>query len=148
MSLRVRFCETDLMGIVHHANYLQYFEMGRVEWLRRRGVTYASWAARGFHLPVVEVSIRYRKPARFDDELLLETRLSELRGYALRFEYDLRRGDELLVEGMTRLASIREIPNPQAAGAGAEGAAAPQNIHKLTPFPDDMMAILKRGEPT
>ena len=47
LRLRVRFCDTDLMGIVHHANYLAYFEAGRVEWLRRRGVTYASWAQRG-----------------------------------------------------------------------------------------------------
>src|ERR1044071_7606347 len=67
MSLRVRFCETDLMGIVHHANYLAYLEAGRVDWLRKRGVTYASWAAQGRHLPVVEVGVQYRAPARFDD---------------------------------------------------------------------------------
>ena len=52
--MRVRFAETDLMGIVHHASYLLYCELGRVEWLRKRGVTYADWAAKGVHLPVVE----------------------------------------------------------------------------------------------
>ena len=70
MTLLVRFCETDLMGIVHHANYLQYFEAGRVDWLHRRGISYEIWAKNGVHLPVVETHIRYRKAARF--ELLAE----------------------------------------------------------------------------
>src|SRR5580698_907769 len=68
-EVRVRFCDTDLMGIVHHANYFAYFEVGRVEWLRKRGVAYTDWASRGLHLPVVDASIRYRVPARFDDVL-------------------------------------------------------------------------------
>jgi acyl-CoA thioester hydrolase len=109
--LRVRFCETDLMGIVHHSNYLAYFEAGRVEWLRRRGVTYADWAARGIHLPVVEASVRYRAPARFDDVIGIETRLVELRAASLRFEYRMERlttPGELLAEGFTRLACVNE----------------------------------------
>src|SRR5438552_659960 len=83
-QLRVRFCDTDLMGIVHHANYFAYFEAGRVEWLRRRGVAYASWAGRGFHLPVIEATIKYRSPARFDDMIDVETALGELRTASLR----------------------------------------------------------------
>src|SRR5271170_1960585 len=112
--LRVRFCETDLMGIVHHSNYLAYFEAGRVEWLRRRGVTYADWAARGMHLPVVEASVRYRAPARFDDVIGIETRLVELRAASVRFEYRMERQAEglalaeLLAEGFTRLACVNE----------------------------------------
>src|SRR6185312_11312899 len=107
--LRVRFCETDLMGIVHHSNYLAYFEAGRVEWLRRRGVTYADWAARGMHLPVVEANVRYRAPAKFDDVIAIETRLVELRAASLRFEYRMERHDgELLAEGFTRLACVDE----------------------------------------
>jgi acyl-CoA thioester hydrolase len=111
--LRVRFCETDLMGIVHHSNYLAYFEAGRVEWLRRRGVTYADWAARGIHLPVVEASLRYRAPARFDDIIAIDTRLVELRAASLRFEYRMERAGssappELLAEGFTRLACVNE----------------------------------------
>jgi acyl-CoA thioester hydrolase len=110
--LRVRFCETDLMGIVHHSNYLAYFEAGRVEWLRRRGVTYADWAARGIHLPVVEASVRYRAPARFDDVIAIETRLVEIRAASLRFEYRMERRmgaePELLAEGFTRLACVNE----------------------------------------
>jgi hypothetical protein len=68
-GLQVRFCETDLMGIVHHANYLTYFEAGRVDWLHRRGISYDVWTKQGIHLPVVETHLRYRKAARFDDEL-------------------------------------------------------------------------------
>jgi acyl-CoA thioester hydrolase len=106
--LRVRFCETDLMGIVHHSNYLAYFEAGRVEWLRRRGVTYTDWAARGIHLPVVEASVRYRAPARFDDVIAIETRLVELRAASLRFEFLMERAGEVLAEGFTRLACVND----------------------------------------
>src|SRR5260221_14746862 len=95
-QLRVRFCDTDLMGIVHHANYFAYFEAGRVEWLRRRGVAYAAWAGRGVHLPVIEASIRYRIPARFDDLVDVETTLAELRAASLRFDYRILRDAELL----------------------------------------------------
>lgn len=105
-QLRVRFAETDLMGIVHHASYLLYFEAGRVEWLRDRGVTYADWAAKGLHLPVVEANVVYRSPARFDDLILVETMLSELRSVSLKYSYRVLRGDQLLVEGFTRLACI------------------------------------------
>jgi acyl-CoA thioester hydrolase len=101
------------MGIVHHANYLAYFEMGRVEWLRRRGVTYADWTQRGLHLPVVDAFVRYRAPARFDDALLVEARLVELRAASLRFEYRLERETELLAEGSTRLACIGSNQKPQ-----------------------------------
>ncbi len=103
------------MGIVHHSNYLAYFEAGRVEWLRRRGVTYADWASRGIHLPVVEASVRYRAPARFDDVLAIETHLVELRAASVRFEYRMervgeRQGEtpELLAEGFTRLACVND----------------------------------------
>jgi acyl-CoA thioester hydrolase len=106
--VRVRFGETDLMGIVHHASYASYLEVGRVEWLRRRGVTYASWAERGIHLPVVELSIVYRAPARFDDELAVETSLVDVRAASLRFAYRIVRESDatLCAEGSTRLACV------------------------------------------
>ncbi|MFO0675050.1 MAG: thioesterase family protein [Polyangiaceae bacterium] len=104
--LRVRFCDTDLMGIVHHATYLAYLEAGRVDWLRKRGVTYAEWAAGGLHLPVVEAELRYRKPARFDDLIHVETTLSELRMASLRFSFRILRKEELLIEASTRLACV------------------------------------------
>jgi acyl-CoA thioester hydrolase len=105
-ELRVRFCETDLMGIVHHGNYLAYMEAGRVDWLRKRGVTYAEWARAGHHLPVVEVEVKYRSPARFDDVLEVETRLVELRNVSIRYAYRITRAGVPLVEGATRLACV------------------------------------------
>jgi acyl-CoA thioester hydrolase len=108
VRLRVRFNETDLMGIVHHASYLSYMEVARVEWLRRRGITYAAWAESGLHLPVVEVSLKYRASSRFDDELEIEVGLGELRAASLRFDYRIVRpkDDRLCVEGSTRLACV------------------------------------------
>jgi acyl-CoA thioester hydrolase len=105
-SFRVRFCETDLMGIVHHGAYLVYFEVGRVEWLRKRGVTYADWASRGIHLPVVDVEAHYRVPSRFDDLLEVHTTLSELRTVSLKFSYRILREATLIAEGSTRLGCI------------------------------------------
>ncbi|NUQ78056.1 MAG: acyl-CoA thioesterase [Polyangiaceae bacterium] len=106
MTLLVRFCETDLMGIVHHANYLLYFEAGRVDWLHRRGIAYEAWAKRGIHLPVVETRLRYRKAARFDETLVVETTCSEVTRVTVRFTYRLFRGDDLLCEGETLLACV------------------------------------------
>jgi acyl-CoA thioester hydrolase len=126
-EMRVRFCETDLMGIVHHAQYLTYFEAGRVEWLRRRGITYASWTAQDIHLPVVDATLKYRAPARFDDVLVVETRLSDLRWASVRFVYAIRREQEIVAEGETRLACV----------SGA---------HVLRRIPPDVLAVLAGGE--
>jgi acyl-CoA thioester hydrolase len=104
--LLVRFCETDLMGIVHHANYLTYFEAGRVDWLHRRGVAYEEWARQGIHLPVVETRLKYRKAARFDEQLVVETTCHETRRATVRFTYRIFRGDELLCDGETLLACV------------------------------------------
>ena len=108
VRLRVRFYETDLMGIVHHGSYVSYLEVARVEWLRRRGVAYSSWAERGLHLAVVELSLRYRAPARFDELLDVETVLGERKAASIRFDYRLVRASngELVAEGATRLACV------------------------------------------
>ena len=127
MELRVRFCETDLMGIVHHGSYLVYFEAGRVEWLRRRGVTYADWANRGVHLPVVEAHVSYKAPSRFDDLLLVDTTLAELRSVSMKFSYVIRREGTVIAEGFTRLGCI-----------DAE--------HKLLRIPDHMRDVLLAAE--
>lgn len=109
--VRVRFGETDLMGIVHHAAYLSYFEAGRVEYLHRRGIGYLDWTRRGIHLPVVEAHVRYRKMARFDDLLIVETRLEQLTRATVRFGYRIVRqqpDEELVTEGHTLLACVGE----------------------------------------
>lgn len=112
VEMRVRFCETDLMGIVHHASYLVYFEAGRVDWLRRRGVTYSEWASRGVHLPVVDAQLSYKAPLRFDDVMTVATTLSELRAASIKFSYVITRGDVRIAEGSTRLACIDSTYKP------------------------------------
>jgi acyl-CoA thioester hydrolase len=108
-EVRVRYAETDQMGIVYYANYLVWFEIGRVELLRSLGLAYSQLEIE--HqciLPVVEASCRYRSPARYDDRIVIETRPSLLRGAVLKFAYRIFRqplGEgkerELLAEGET-----------------------------------------------
>ncbi len=106
VPLRVRFGETDLMGIVHHASYVVYFEAARVSWLRRRSVTYQTWATAGINLPVVDIAIQYKRPAKFEDELIVETTLSQVTAATLTFSYRILRDGELLTTGHTRLACV------------------------------------------
>ena len=107
ITLRVRYAETDQMGYVYYGNYAQYFEMGRVEMLRSLGVSYKSMEEKGVMLPVLEYSSRYIKPARYDEELKLITRLPELPKARIRFEYELfNEQDELLNKAETTLVFI------------------------------------------
>ena len=112
-DLVVRFCETDLMGIVHHANYLVYCEAGRVDWLHRRGIRYESWALRGIHLPVVETRLRYRKAARFDEALTIETTCAAVTRITVNFVYRVLRGQDLLCDAETLLACVGENLAPK-----------------------------------
>ena len=105
---RVRYAETDQMGIVYYANYLVWFELGRVELLRSLGLSYSSLETdHGCILPVIEATCRYKSPARYDDEILIETRPAMLRGSVLKFAYRILRkapkGEKqtLLAEGET-----------------------------------------------
>jgi acyl-CoA thioester hydrolase len=107
-QVRVRYAETDQMGIVYYANYLVWFEIGRVELLRSMGLAYSQLETdHQCILPVVEATCRYRSPARYDDEILIETRPSLVRGSVIKFGYRLLRkgqaGEEptLLAEGET-----------------------------------------------
>ncbi len=101
-SLRVRYAETDQMGVAYHGDYFAWFEVGRVELLRSLGLTYAALEELGCILPVVEVSCQYRRPARYDDLLEVVTRLKAMRGPILIFTYQLCRGEELLAEAETK----------------------------------------------
>ena len=105
---RVRYAETDQMGVVYYANYLVWFEIGRVELLRSLGLAYAQMESdHGLILPVIEARCRYRSPARYDDQILIETRPAFLRGSVLKFAYRILRkapeGEEhkVLAEGET-----------------------------------------------
>lgn len=108
-EIRVRYAETDQMGVVYYANYLVWFELGRVELLRALGLSYDRLEKEhDCILPVIEARCRYRSPARYDDEILIETRPALLRGSVLKFAYRIYRkpgaaenARELLAEGET-----------------------------------------------
>ncbi|MEM1029557.1 MAG: thioesterase family protein [Myxococcota bacterium] len=105
-EVQVRFAETDLMGIVHHATYLLYCEAARVDWLHKRGVSYQSWVSHGIHLAVVESQLRYRAPAHFDDLLAVETRVDAMTRVTVTYRYRIRRAETLLCEAHTLLACV------------------------------------------
>ncbi len=102
--VRVRYAETDQAGVVYHSNYLVWFEVGRVELCRDYGFNYRDMEKEAdAYLPVTEVRVKYRVPAKYDDEIIIRSRVTELRSRAIKFAYEVRRaGDEaLLAEGET-----------------------------------------------
>lgn len=116
IRLRVRYTEVDAMGYLHHSRHLQYFEMGRVELLRTRGVSYARLEQQGIFFVVVKAEIKYKAPARYDEELDLTTRVVRQTHVRIDHNYELRRGEILLAQGTTTIACVdrdgklREIP--------------------------------------
>lgn len=107
IKLRVRYGETDQMGIVYYGNYAQYFEVGRTEWLRNFGVTYKQMEADGFLLPVVTLNVRYKKPAYYDDLITVVITLVKIPSVTIEFSYNiLNEKNELLVQGNTVLAFV------------------------------------------
>lgn len=113
LSLRVNYHETDGQRRVHHANYLNYFERGRVEMLRAAGISYRELEATGLMLVVSEVNIRYHSAAEFDDTLTLTTDLIEVRKVRLRHRYRLNRGDALIVDADSIIACIDQTGRPK-----------------------------------
>ena len=95
-SVSVRYAETDMMGVVYHGSYLPWLEIGRTQLLKDHGVPYRVLEADGFFLPVVEVSLRYLRPAKYDDEVVVTTFLREKPSLRIRMEYELHRGEELI----------------------------------------------------
>jgi acyl-CoA thioester hydrolase len=120
--IRVRYAETDQMGVVYYANFFIWFEIGRVELLRQLGFQYKEMEIDDdCHIPVVEANCRYKSPARYDDELLLETTVLALRRTVIKFGYRLFRTENeaqtLLAEGETTHVtvnrSMRKVRLPQ-----------------------------------
>ncbi|WP_339754038.1 thioesterase family protein [uncultured Winogradskyella sp.] len=106
-KIRVRYGETDQMGVVYHANYAVYFEVGRTEWLREFGLNYSGMEAEGIMLPVISLSINYKNSARYDDLLKVKTSLKKMPTASIEFNYELRNeSDVLLATGNTILAFI------------------------------------------
>ncbi len=119
LQFKVRYAETDAMGIVHHSNYVIWLEMGRVAFLEELGLPYSEVEKRGVYLVVTSVGVKYRRPAIFDDTLLLTTRLGILKSRLVRFEYAIERANDnlLLAEGFTEHMATdfekRTVPIPQ-----------------------------------
>jgi acyl-CoA thioester hydrolase len=106
ITIRVRYPEVDSMGYLHHSRYLQYFEMGRVELLRALGHSYADLERRGILFAVVRAEVRYKAPARYDEELALRTRVVKQTIVRIDHAYELRRCDTLLAEASTTIACV------------------------------------------
>jgi|SRR5690554_1007161 len=108
--IRVRYEETDAMGVVYHGNYLTWFEIGRTELIRETSVSYKEWEEKKCFLPVVEAACRYKKPARYDDEILIETELLPTKDLYFHFVYKVfRKSDqEFLAEGETKHLCVGE----------------------------------------
>ncbi len=106
IEIRVRYQETDAMGVLHHANYLTYYEIGRTELLRSQGLSYRELEASGLFMVVVRISSRYYRPARYDDQLLLRTRLTRVTAGKIEHEYELFRDGERIAVGESTLACV------------------------------------------
>ncbi len=128
-QIRVIYGDTDQMGVVYYANYLRWFEASRTEFLRAKGVSYQDFETReGLILPVSEAGVSYRRPARYDDLVSIEATLAEARRASARFEYEVKRGDELLATGFTVHACVDR-----------EG--------RVRRLPDDFLRRISAGEP-
>ena len=130
-EFRVRYSETDQMGVVYHAEYLVWCEVGRTDFIRGLGLPYAEWEKRGTALAVAEATIRYHAPARYDDVVHVETRLVDVRSRAITFEYLIRNGEsqERLATARTLLVSLDPSGKP-------------------IPIPADVRALLERATST
>jgi acyl-CoA thioester hydrolase len=105
-EVKVRFAETDAQGIAHHASFLVWFEVARVEYLERFAGGYQAIRDRGFEALTTEVNVRYHRAASFDERLTIAARCVDLRGARFRFEYRVAHGDELVAEGWTAHALV------------------------------------------
>jgi len=105
ISFRVRYAETDQMGVVYHGNYPQYLEMGRVEWLRALGISYKSMEENGIMLPVVSLQLNFKKPALYDDLITVVTTLKKMPLVKIEFDFEIyNEAGEVLVEANAILA--------------------------------------------
>lgn len=105
-TIRVRYAETDRMGLLHHANYLVYFEQGRTELLRSQGLSYKDLEDQGFLLVLTKIDVRYRSPARYDDLLTLRTTVVRTTAVRIDHKYELLREKTLLAEATSTLACV------------------------------------------
>jgi acyl-CoA thioester hydrolase len=119
IQIRVRYGETDQMGIVYHGNYALYLEMGRIEWLRKLGISYRTMEENGIMLPVVSLNINFKKSARYDDVINVKTQLKNIPTAKIEFEYEITNDTgQILTTASTTLVFIdmntnRPVKAPQ-----------------------------------
>jgi acyl-CoA thioester hydrolase len=113
ITIRVRYAETDRMGLLHHANYVVYFEQGRTELLRKRGFTYRDIEDGGHLLVIVDVGCKFKRPAYYDDLLTLRTIVEKVTHVKIIHRYEVRRDGLLLAEGHSTLACVDRDGRPQ-----------------------------------
>jgi acyl-CoA thioester hydrolase len=111
-KVTVRYAETDMMGIVYHANYLPWFEVSRTTLLKEMGVSYRKLEEAGFFLPVLEVAAKFHRPAVYDDTLEVTATLRERPILRIRIDYEVRRGDELIATGNSLHAFVDRKGRP------------------------------------
>jgi len=114
IAIRVRYAETDRMGLLHHANYLVYFEQARTELLRSQGWTYKDLEDQGFLLVLTKVEVRYKRPARYDDLLTVRTFVERTTTVRIDHRYEVFRDGELVAEATSTLACVDRDGRPQA----------------------------------
>ena len=108
IKIKVRYCETDQMGLVHHGSYINYFEEARISWISNLGFSYNEMEKSGIILPVSKLNVSYLRPAYFDDELVVNVELAELPTSRLIFNYTIKNKDEVVVTGTTVLAFLNK----------------------------------------
>lgn len=106
IQIRVRYAETDRMGLLHHANYLIYFEQARTELLRTQGAAYKELEDKGFFLVIAKIEIKYKSPAYYDDVLTIRTTVTRSSPIRIEHKYEVFRDDKLICEGVTTLACV------------------------------------------
>ncbi|SDL09993.1 acyl-CoA thioesterase [Natronincola ferrireducens] len=112
--IQVRYQETDQMGVVYHGNYFTWFEVGRTTFLKEMGYSYKQLEKENIMLPVVEVNCRYKEPAKYDDEIIIETSIKDLQGIRITFEYTIIRkiDEKILAMGTTTHAFVNKDLRP------------------------------------
>ena len=108
MQIKVRYCETDQMGLVHHGSYINYFEEARISWISNLGFSYSEMEKSGIILPVSKLNINYLRPAYFENDLVVNVELAELPTSRLIFNYTITNKDEVVVTGTTVLAFLNK----------------------------------------
>jgi len=108
IKIKVRYCETDQMGLVHHGSYINYFEEARISWISNLGFSYSEMEKSGIILPVSKLNVSYLRPAYFDDDLVVNVELAEMPTSRLIFNYTIKNKDDVVVTGTSVLAFLNK----------------------------------------